>query len=399
LPLRHLDEIVVVDTGSLDGTQDIVRSMLREQDIFDEIEWPESFGEARNHSLSLATGDYIVILDGDEYFADGLQLRRLKMLAARGWPRSPIAGEKMTACEFQIYSFGPDGKSWFWQPRLFLRDPSIRYTNYIHNQIGGALARHAAEHGYALAQCDIRILHTGYNQRTIEETRSKYGPRLPLLEQAYEDAVASGNDAAKAYTLSSLCQVLFRLGHYREALDRSREIAESLQVPERLLEIRLMRVQTQLCLMAEAARQRGTVDAASIRHDAAMLADLQDVMGMRLAAVVLAELGHQTQVHEYAERALGIAAYAYLAQEDQEMQPSDAAPKTGRQLRYEIDEAPLRETVIEILTLLGRHDDAAALVIANREVTIQLVRGIADEMLRQAAGLVDQQEKTPIEDE
>ncbi|WP_029933270.1 glycosyltransferase [Rhodothermus marinus] len=63
----HVDEIVVIDTGSTDGTQDIAR---RYADVFEEIEWPNSFAAARNYSLDRASGRYILILDGDEYIAD-----------------------------------------------------------------------------------------------------------------------------------------------------------------------------------------------------------------------------------------------------------------------------------------------------------------------------------------
>ena len=66
----HVDEIVVVDTGSTDGTQAIAQ---RYADVFEEIEWPDSFSVARNHSMDKASGDYILILDGDEHIPDDEQ--------------------------------------------------------------------------------------------------------------------------------------------------------------------------------------------------------------------------------------------------------------------------------------------------------------------------------------
>ncbi|KKL54646.1 hypothetical protein LCGC14_2263320, partial [marine sediment metagenome] len=57
-----VDEIVIVDTGSSDGTLDVVRAR---SDVWDQIEW-SGFADARNHAQSLATGDIILILDADE---------------------------------------------------------------------------------------------------------------------------------------------------------------------------------------------------------------------------------------------------------------------------------------------------------------------------------------------
>ena len=76
----HVDEIVVVDTGSTDGTQEIAQ---RYADVFDEIEWPDSFSVARNYSMDKASGDYILILDGDEHIPDEEQWRKLRACFAR----------------------------------------------------------------------------------------------------------------------------------------------------------------------------------------------------------------------------------------------------------------------------------------------------------------------------
>lgn len=57
------DEIVIVDTGSTDGTADVAR---READRFESIAWQDSFAAARNECLPLATGDWVLWLDAGE---------------------------------------------------------------------------------------------------------------------------------------------------------------------------------------------------------------------------------------------------------------------------------------------------------------------------------------------
>ncbi len=57
------DEIIVVDTGSVDATMDIAR---RYTDKISEYVWTGSFSDARNHAFSLASCEYIYSADADE---------------------------------------------------------------------------------------------------------------------------------------------------------------------------------------------------------------------------------------------------------------------------------------------------------------------------------------------
>src|SRR5262249_30962404 len=59
-----VDEMVVVDTGSADGTREFARRLgARVVDFA----WVDSFAAARNASLDHATGEWIFWLDADEY--------------------------------------------------------------------------------------------------------------------------------------------------------------------------------------------------------------------------------------------------------------------------------------------------------------------------------------------
>jgi glycosyltransferase involved in cell wall biosynthesis len=67
------DEIVVVDSGSTDGTAEIARRFT--QRVYDEA-W-RGFGAQKNLALSYASGDWVLSLDADEWVTDplGTELR------------------------------------------------------------------------------------------------------------------------------------------------------------------------------------------------------------------------------------------------------------------------------------------------------------------------------------
>jgi glycosyltransferase involved in cell wall biosynthesis len=62
------DEIVVLDSGSTDGTQDICRQFTP---LVFETDWP-GYGKQKNRALEKATGDWILNLDADERLSEEL---------------------------------------------------------------------------------------------------------------------------------------------------------------------------------------------------------------------------------------------------------------------------------------------------------------------------------------
>ncbi|MDF2952174.1 MAG: hypothetical protein K0S18_1757, partial [Anaerocolumna sp.] len=59
-----VEEIIIVDTGSEDGTKEIARGYTDK--IYD-FNWTNDFAAARNFSISKATNEFILVLDADEY--------------------------------------------------------------------------------------------------------------------------------------------------------------------------------------------------------------------------------------------------------------------------------------------------------------------------------------------
>ena len=62
---KQVNEIVVVDTGSTDNTIVVARKLGAKIYSFP---WQDDFSKARNFALSKAKGDWLVLLDADEYF-------------------------------------------------------------------------------------------------------------------------------------------------------------------------------------------------------------------------------------------------------------------------------------------------------------------------------------------
>ena len=74
----HVDEIVVVDTGSTDETVQICKKFTSHVSHFT---WSDDFSAARNFSLALASGDWNVVMDADEWLIEGFDhLRALKSM-------------------------------------------------------------------------------------------------------------------------------------------------------------------------------------------------------------------------------------------------------------------------------------------------------------------------------
>ena len=71
---EFVDEIIIVDTGSIDSTRDIARKYT---DKIYSFEWIHDFSAARNESIGYATSDYILVLDADEYLESGHELQKI----------------------------------------------------------------------------------------------------------------------------------------------------------------------------------------------------------------------------------------------------------------------------------------------------------------------------------
>ena len=71
--IRDADEIVVLDTGSTDGTAAAIAGlgMPNVRHVVGEYVWEDHFANARNASLSKCTGDWALVIDADDWMEPG----------------------------------------------------------------------------------------------------------------------------------------------------------------------------------------------------------------------------------------------------------------------------------------------------------------------------------------
>ena len=147
------DEIVVVDTGSVDRTREIAREFGAR--VF-EFTWIDDFAAARNEALAHATGDYAFWLDADDV-VEPAQREKLPGVARRvaaGMSRPD------TSCDCACDP-GPDGsggETVVDHVRLFPIRPDVHWTYRVHEQIMPALRRA----GIPVRWTDLVVRHTGY---------------------------------------------------------------------------------------------------------------------------------------------------------------------------------------------------------------------------------------------
>ncbi len=170
-----VDEVVIADTGSEDGTWEWVRERA---DRSLRIPWRDHFAEARNQSLAAASGDWVLILDADERIeGDAAALRRA------------LAEPRALAWRLRVRSDVGTGSEEFHAVRLFRRRPDLRFSGRVHEQVTPALREIAErEPGWRVADlAAAHVEHAGYHPR-LACARSKRERNVRLLRRALEES-------------------------------------------------------------------------------------------------------------------------------------------------------------------------------------------------------------------
>lgn len=218
------DEVVVVDTGSTDATASICRAwgvtLVQER-------WQNDFARARNRSLSSASAQFLLWLDGDDRLPESTR-EGLIELRDRVLP-----GSEQRAFSLQIHNTESGGMliDAFKQIRIVPRHKQVRFRGAIHERISDALSELRIE----VVTTDLVVEHTGYaDQATVLDKARR---NLALLDEAVK------RDPRSVHVLLHLAQTQMGMGLAREAdatITRaiSHASAESAQLRAELLTLR-----------------------------------------------------------------------------------------------------------------------------------------------------------------
>lgn len=189
-----VDELVVVDTGSRDGTREIARSLGAKVVDF---AWCDDFAAARNAALDAATGTHVLVLDADERLVDPHGALRRAAEDAR-FTIGLLPLHDANALDAQT-SDVLSGRARLWDPclvpRFFVRDPVLRFTRRVHETILADVKRLnallQARHSRIVA-LDAAIVHLG-EVPELRAARGKRARNTKLLERALADDPADGD--------------------------------------------------------------------------------------------------------------------------------------------------------------------------------------------------------------
>ncbi len=209
------DEIIIVDTGSVDRTKDL--AFVYGATVFD-YEWKDDFSDARNFSLSKAHGDWVLVLDGDEKlaFTDLHKIRRLVtkkkkdlcayVLITRNYISGVFCGWVPNEGE---YAQEEAGGGWFPSDkiRLFPNDRRVRFENPVHELVEASVK----QIGMKIKECSVPVHHYG---KLDPDKAGLKGSTYRLLGMK---KLGDREDDIKA--LYELAVQTTGLGQYEEALD------------------------------------------------------------------------------------------------------------------------------------------------------------------------------------
>ena len=160
-----VDRVLVLDTGSVDGTREVATRLCAR---VESLTWTDDFSAARNAALDLAAADWHLVLDADEWLIEGGEfLRQLRHTSPQ------FVGQIQLLDENSPESAGSSASARSWLSRLL--PGHVRYEGRIHEQ---------PVHQLPVHRTPLVIGHDGYRPEALA---AKRGRNRRLLQEALKD--------------------------------------------------------------------------------------------------------------------------------------------------------------------------------------------------------------------
>ncbi len=179
------DEIIVVDTGSVDKTVEIARQYT------DKIyfhQWEGDFSKARNYSLKYATCKWVMILDADEEVSEEFRKNVREFLERLPEDVNTVIAPSINYLGIEVKNVGI-----FSLPRIF-RNGTVYYKYKVHNQ---------PVYKEKTVYFDREIYHYGYMWSDTKR-RKKYLRSRKLIIEEMENAK---DKIMRLYYKAQLCKI------------------------------------------------------------------------------------------------------------------------------------------------------------------------------------------------
>ena len=197
-------EIIVVDTGSTDGTNEF---WAKQPDVkLINYEWQHDFAQAKNVALQEATGDWLVFTDADECY-----YQPENIIEYLGKQDRQSADKDVIFCP--IDNIDADSNNEIINsdvvPRIIRNHVGIKYMGAVHEQLtkGGEPWQDIK---YVVADRQLAIRHTGYSTKVIP---FKHQRNYAILRQVMEKS----NKPEMYYGF--LSESLLGMEKYQDALE------------------------------------------------------------------------------------------------------------------------------------------------------------------------------------
>lgn len=197
-------EIIVVDTGSIDGTKEF---LAKQSDVkLINHEWQHNFAQAKKVALQEATGDWLVFTDADEYFYQPESI--IEYLRQLNKQSSDI---DVVFCP--IDNIDADSNNEIINsdvvPRLIRNHIGIKYIGAVHEQLTKG-SEPWQNIKYVVADRQLAIRHTGYSTKVIPfKHQRNYEILWQVMEKSHKPEMYYG----------FLSESLLGLEKYQEALE------------------------------------------------------------------------------------------------------------------------------------------------------------------------------------
>ncbi|MEH2271359.1 MAG: glycosyltransferase [Nostoc sp.] len=159
---KIVNEMVVLDTGSIDRTPNIAQQLGAKVHHF---KWCNDFSAARNAALKYVTGDWILVLDADETLTPAIvpQLREA------------IARDEYLLINLVRHEVGAEQSPYSLVSRLFRNHPDIRFDRPYHALVDDSVSAILTKepHWQVGYLPGVALSHVGYQKSAIAQN-NKY---------------------------------------------------------------------------------------------------------------------------------------------------------------------------------------------------------------------------------